>query len=91
MVILSSFKLSFVSFADVEKVDTKNGMYHILVLIPPIYFCPENIVCFLSLIHYIQVHSRLDFIMKANTMNPDQTAPEEQSDLGVCNIGLFRT
>ena len=30
-------------------------------------FCPENVVCC--------TYSRtLDFIMKANTMNPDQTA-----------------
>ena len=26
---------------------------------------------------YIQVHFRLDCIMEANTMNPDQTAPIE--------------
>ena len=25
---------------------------------------------------YAQVHFRLDFVMKANTMNPDQTAPK---------------
>ena len=31
---------------------------------------------------YIQLHFRVDFIMEANTMNPDQTAPWEQSDLG---------
>ena len=31
---------------------------------------------------YIQVHFRQDLIMEANTMNPDQTAPMEQSDLG---------
>ena len=31
---------------------------------------------------YIIVHSKLDFIMEADTMNPDQTAPWEQSDLG---------
>ena len=30
----------------------------------------------------IQMHFRLDFIMEANTMNPDQTAPWEQSDPG---------
>ena len=30
---------------------------------------------------YIQVHFKLDFIMEANTMDPDQTAPKEQSDL----------
>ena len=29
-----------------------------------------------------QVHLRLDFIMEANNMNPDQTAALEQSDLG---------
>ena len=38
---------------------------------------------------YIQVHFRLDFLMEANIMNPDQTAPKEKSDQGhiVCNIG----
>ena len=32
---------------------------------------------------YIQVHVRLDVIMEANTMNPDQTAPNrwDQSHL----------
>ena len=28
---------------------------------------------------YIQVHFRLDFIMEANTMNPDQTAPKSRA------------
>ena len=32
---------------------------------------------------YIQVHFSLDFIMEAKTMNQDQTAPREQSDLGL--------
>ena len=31
---------------------------------------------------YTQVHFTLDFILEANIMNPDQTAPREQSDLG---------
>ena len=31
---------------------------------------------------YIQVHFRHDLIMEANTMNPNQTAPREQPDLG---------
>ena len=31
---------------------------------------------------YIQVHFDFIFIMKANTVNPDQTAPWEQSDQG---------
>ena len=53
-------------------------IYHI-TLFPGIFF-PENVACFLPLLH-IQVHSRLDFSMEANTMNPDQTAPLE-SDLG---------
>ena len=35
---------------------------------------------------YIQVHFRLDFIMEANTMNSDQTAPLV---LIVCNIGYL--
>ena len=30
----------------------------------------------------MQVHFRLDFTMEANIMNPDHTAPMEQSDLG---------
>ena len=42
-------------------------------------FCPENSICILCLTHiqnvYIQVHYGHDFIMEANTMNPDQTAP----------------
>ena len=32
---------------------------------------------------YAQAHLRLDFIMEAITMNLDQTAPKEQSDLGL--------
>ena len=31
---------------------------------------------------YILVHLRLDFFMEAINMNPDQTAPVVQSDLG---------
>ena len=31
---------------------------------------------------YIQVYFRLDNIMEAKNMNPDKTAPNEQSDLG---------
>ena len=31
---------------------------------------------------YIQVHLRLNFFMETKVMNPDQTAPKEQSDLG---------
>ena len=31
---------------------------------------------------YNQVQFRLDFFMDANNMNPGQTAPKEQSDLG---------
>ena len=41
---------------------------------PANIFCPENVACFLCLLH-IQVHFRLDFCMEANTMNPDQTDP----------------
>ena len=32
-------------------------------------------VCFLTSAAYIQVYFKKDFIMEANTMNPDQTAP----------------
>ena len=33
-------------------------------------FCPENVVCFLNLLH-IQVHFSKDFIMEANTLSPE--------------------
>ena len=33
-------------------------------------------------IYMYSEYFRLDFIMEANNMNPDQTAPLEQSDLG---------
>ena len=46
--------------------------------------------CLLTYAANTQVHLRLDFILEANNMNPDQTAPlvllslirSEQSDLG---------
>ena len=43
---------------------------------------------------YIQEHFRLDFVMEANTMNPDQTAPRGSSLNWVhivCNIGYLNT
>ena len=43
-------------------------------LIPPI-FCPEKCHPSFTSAAYIQVHFRLDLIMEANTINPDQTAP----------------
>ena len=51
-------------------------------LISPIFYCPENVVCILTSAAYIQVHFRLDFTMDANTINPDQTAPWQQSNQG---------
>ena len=44
---------------------------------PSIYFCPENVVCFICLLHIFKCTS--DFNMEANTMNPDQTAPHGSS------------
>ena len=42
---------------------------------PAEFFFPEYFICFLS-VAFTQVKFRLDFfIMEANTMNPDQTAP----------------
>ena len=45
-----------------------------------------RIVCLLKFAAYIQIHSRLVFIMKANTKNLDKTPPRsltwEQCDLG---------
>ena len=48
-----------------------------------IFFYPENVIRLLHLLHYKLYSNALqtDFIMDTNTMNPDQTAPE-QSDLG---------
>ena len=42
---------------------------------------------------YNHVQFRLDFFMDANNMNPGQTAPKKQSDLGhiVCNTDYLRT
>ena len=56
------------------------GPSRIFDLIPPILFFPENVICSLH-----QVHFKLDFVMEANTMNPDQAdrvLPWEQSNLG---------
>ena len=47
------------------------------------YFCPENVVCFLHLLHL-----RLDFL-KANNLNPDLTAPSKAHI--VYNVGHQRT
>ena len=38
----------------------------ILTLIQPVFFCPENVICFLCLVLFRQV-----FFMEANNMNPD--------------------
>ena len=39
--------------------------------------------CLLNMsVAYIQMHSQTMFITEANTKNPDQTAPKEQSGLG---------
>ena len=39
------------------------------------YFVLKMLSTFFSSAAYIQVHLRLGFIMEANNMNPDQTAP----------------
>ena len=46
---------------------------------PANIFCLENVVCLMLVTSaaYFQVHPRLDFIMKPNTMNP-----REHSDRG---------
>ena len=41
----------------------------------PAIFCLEDVDCFLHLLHISEVYFRIDFIMEANTMNHDQTAP----------------
>ena len=50
-------------------------------------FCHDN-VCFLRLLHIFNF--RLDFIIEATTMNPDQTAPLILAHI-VWNIGYLRT
>ena len=51
-------------------------------LYPAYILCREIVVLSASYIaEYIQVHFRLDFIKRANTMIPDQTAPKNQSNL----------
>ena len=64
-----------------------------IILVLPI-FCPENVVCFFPSSAYIQVHFRPDYIMEANAMNPDQTAPKGSSLIwvhSVCIIGHLST
>ena len=51
-------------------------------ILPIFFFCPVMLLAFFYCAAYIQVPFRLDFIMIANIMNYDQTAPWEQSDLG---------
>ena len=46
-----------------------------------VYTYPLKILLLFTSATYIQVHFRLDFMMEANTMGPDQTAPW-RSDLG---------
>ena len=47
---------------------------HFIYLILPIFFCPENVVCLVYLLHTFKC---IASIMEANKMNPE----------GVCNIG----
>ena len=56
-----------------------------LSIILPIFFCPENVVCLLHLLHIpsaacIKMHFRM-LNFGGNIIDPDQTAPLEQSDL----------
>ena len=71
---------------DAQKNRLNKTILVISINILTLNFCPENAVC-LFYAAYIQVHLGLDFIMEANTTNPDQ------SDLGpyFCNIGYLRT
>ena len=45
-----------------------------LTIILPIFVCSENVVR-LILLHIFFIAHEITFIMEANTMNPDQTAP----------------
>ena len=49
--------------------------------------------CLCRLLHILKNELQTNFILEANSMNPDQTSPREQSDLVhiVCNIGLQST
>ena len=54
-----------------------------LILNTPIFFCSENVVCWLHLLHIFKCPSDYIFSIEVNNMIPDQTAPpKEQSDLG---------
>ena len=59
-------------------------MVGMTVLILSIILSPENAVsCLhqrLHLLYNIQLHFKLLLMMEANAINPDQTAPFEQSD-----------
>ena len=58
-----------------------------LTLSQPIIFGLENVDCSFSSAACIQVHFRLDFIIQANNMNPEQTAPSSLIWVHiVCNI-----
>ena len=62
----------------IPRVDMTGRCECCLILSPQFFFfCPEIAVCFFTsaAYMYIQAHFRLDFIMGANTMSPDQTAP----------------
>ena len=48
---------------------------------------PTDIV---SLVAYFQVHFRLNFILEANTMDPDPTATLKQSNLDPYGLQLIK-
>ena len=53
-----------------------------LTLVPPLFFFVLKTLSALYVCCKYSNAFRLNFLMEANTMNPDQTAPWEQSDLG---------
>ena len=54
-----------------------NFQVHVVILF--IYPYLTIILCSEMSVAYIQVHFRVDFIIEANTINPDQTAPKDQT------------
>ena len=60
---------------------------NMLTLIQPIFFVLKMFAFYVCCI-YIQVHLRLDFIMAANTLNPDQGAVGAEQSVNVQQCSL---
>ena len=72
-----SLRLNCNKFNNATKLPTKFGECCIFIYPYPInMFLSWKCNLLFKSVVYIQVHFRLDFVMEANTMNPDQTAAQ---------------